>query len=310
MRDDQDGDVFHATTGSLWRTSFVLDDGLAQSVFERLDEMGLSVGMFEHEGDGGFAVERWRMEIVEADRPELKAQRARLLELVGDLVPAIPDLAIEEVTEEDWTEAMRREFPPVDAGRFFVHGQAHADQVPPGRIAIAIEAGLAFGSGEHATTKGCLLAFDQLLPRRSWRRILDMGCGSGILAIAAAKATDAQVLAVDVDPVAVEVAAENVRDNGVADRVRCLAGDGFATPGVFHPRGYDLIFANILANPLVAMAPQLAKALAPGGVAILSGLIDEQVPRVEGAFRRAGLQGRRRLMLDRWAVLILRRPRG
>jgi ribosomal protein L11 methyltransferase len=303
------GDVFHATTGSLWRTSFVLDDGLAQDVFERLDELGLSVGMFEHEGDGGFAVERWRMEIVEAERPEPERQRARLLELAGDLVGEIPDLAVEEVTEEAWTAAMRREFPPVEAGRFFVHGHAHADQVPKGRIAIAIEAGLAFGSGEHATTKGCLLAFDQILPRRPWRRILDMGTGSGILAIAAAKATDAAVLAVDVDPTAVEVAAQNVIDNGVADRVRCLAGDGFQAPGVMHPRGYDLIFANILANPLVAMAGSLAKALAPGGIAILSGLIDEQAPRVEAAYRRAGLHGRRRMMLDRWAVITLRKPR-
>lgn len=302
------GDLFHATTGSLWRTSFVLDDGLAQAVFERLDELGLSIGMFEEQGDGGFAVERWRMEIVEAERPDPQAQRARILELAGDLIPSLPDLAVEEVTETAWTEAMRREFPPVEAGRFFVHGQAQADQLPPGRIAIRLEAGLAFGSGEHATTKGCLLAFDRLLPRRPWRRILDMGTGSGILAIAAAKATQAKVLAVDVDPVAVEVAAQNMEENGVAGRVRCLAGDGFRTPGLFHPKGYDLIFANILANPLVAMAEDLARALAPGGVAILSGLIDEQAPRVEAAYRRAGLRARRRLMLDRWAVITLRQP--
>jgi ribosomal protein L11 methyltransferase len=249
------------------------------------------------------------MEIVEAERPKLKAQRKRLLDLAGDLVPSLPDLAVEEVTEAAWTEAMRREFPAVDAGRFFVHGKAQADQVPVGRIAIEIEAGLAFGSGEHATTKGCLLAFDEVLPRRAWRRILDMGTGSGILAIAAAKATHASVLAVDVDPVAVEVAAENVRNNGVADRVTCLAGDGFHTPGVFHPRGHDLIFANILANSLIAMAEQLAKVLAPGGTAILSGLIDEQAVRVESAYRRAGLLSRRRLMLDRWVVITLRQPR-
>ncbi|HEX2526976.1 MAG TPA: 50S ribosomal protein L11 methyltransferase [Geminicoccus sp.] len=301
--------VFHATTGSLWRTSFVLDDGLAQAVFERLDELGLSAGMFEHEGDGGFTVERWRMEIVEAERPKLAAQRERLLELVGDLIPDLPDLAIEEITEAAWTEAMRREFPPVEAGRFYVHGSAQADQVPPDRIAIQIDAGLAFGSGEHATTKGCLLAFDRVLHRRAWRRILDMGTGSGILAIAAAKATRATVLAVDVDPVAVEVAAENVRTNGAAHRVTCRAGDGFATPGVFHPRGHDLIFANILANPLVAMADSLARALAPGGVAILSGLIDEQAARVEAAFRRTGLRSRRRLLIDRWVIITLRQPR-
>jgi ribosomal protein L11 methyltransferase len=301
-------DLFHATTGSLWRTSFILDDGLAQQVFERLDEMGLSVGMFEHEGDGGFAVERWRMEIVEAERPKLDAQRSQLLELAAGLLSDLPDLAVEEVTETAWTDAMRREFPPVEAGRFFVHGRAQADQVPPGRVSVQIEAGLAFGSGEHATTKGCLLAFDRILPRRPWRRILDMGTGSGILAIAAAKATHASVLAVDVDPVAVEVAAENVRNNGIGDRVVCRAGDGFATPGVFHPRGHDVIFANILANPLVAMADQLAKALAPGGVAILSGLIDEQAARVEAAFRRVGLRNRRRLLIDRWVIITLRQP--
>jgi ribosomal protein L11 methyltransferase len=136
-----------------------------------------------------------------------------------------------------------------------------------------------------------------------------MGTGSGILAIAAAKATHAEVLAVDVDPVAVEVALGNVQANGVKERVTCRAGDGFATPGVFHPRGHDLIFANILANPLIAMADQLARALAPGGVAILSGLIDEQAARVEAAFRRAGLCSRRRLLIDRWVIITLRQPR-
>ncbi|WP_159710775.1 50S ribosomal protein L11 methyltransferase [Geminicoccus flavidas] len=302
-------ELFHATTGSLWRTSFVLPDGLAQAVFERLDDLGLSAGMFEHEGDGGFQVERWRMEIVEAERPEPEAQRRRLLELIGDLVPDLPDFRIEEVTEATWTEAMRREFPPVEAGRFFVHGAAHADQVPEGRLPIRVEAGLAFGSGEHATTRGCLLAFDRLLPRRSWRRILDMGTGSGILAIAAARTTRASILAVDVDPTAIEVASGNVAENGVADRVRCVAGDGFHTPALFHPRGYDLIFANILANPLVAMADQLARNLAPGGFAILSGLIDEQAPRVEAAYRRAGLHNLRQLRLDRWVVITARKPR-
>ena len=298
------GQAFHATTGPLWRTSFVLDDSVAQQVFDRLDGVGLSTAMHEEAGDGGFAVERWRIEIVEAERVRRADQRKRLLKLVGDLVRDL-DLRVEEVSEAQWTAALRQDFPPIDAGRFFVHGKAHTP--PAGKIAVAIEAGLAFGSGEHATTRGCLLAFDRILGRRPFRRVVDMGTGSGILAIAAAKATQARVLAVDIDPVAVEVAAKNAAENGVADRVTTIAGDGFAAPGLFHPKGHDVIFANILANPLVAMAHRLERSLAAQGHAILSGLIDDQAPDVEGAYRRAGLQLAHRLVLDRWVVLTMRK---
>ena len=136
-----------------------------------------------------------------------------------------------------------------------------------------------------------------------------MGTGSGILAIGAAKLGAMDVLAIDVDETAVEVAAANVAKNGVADRITCRAGDGFHTAGVHRPSGYDLIFANILARPLIAMAHDLARSLKPGGTAVLAGLIDDQAPLVEAAYRRAGLRTRRRLVIDRWVIVSLRRPR-
>ena len=297
--------AFHATTGSLWRTSFELDDGLAQAVFERLDGIGLSLAMHEAAGDGGFAVERWRVEIIEAEKPKRAEQRKRLRKMLAEIAPDLADMAIEEVSEADWTARMRQEFPPVEAGRFFVHGKGQMP--PPGKVGIQIEAGLAFGSGEHATTKGCLLALNQILGRRPLRRVVDMGTGSGILAIAAAKAARTSVLAVDTDPVAVEVAAKNAQDNGVSDRVTAIAGDGFSAPGLFHPKGHDLIFANILANPLIRMAHRLERSMAAQGYAILAGLIDEQAGRVESAYRRAGLQLAHRLDMDRWVILTMRK---
>jgi ribosomal protein L11 methyltransferase len=170
--------------------------------------------------------------------------------------------------------------------------------------------GLAFGSGEHATTRGCLLALDDLARRRRLRRVLDLGCGSGVLAIAAAKTWPARVLAADNDPVAVAVAAENAALNGVADRVRVVESDGYRHPAIGAGGPYDLILANILADPLRGFARDLARRLAPGGAAVLSGIVDHQVRPVVLAHRPYGLRLRRTIAIGPWATLVLGRTRG
>jgi ribosomal protein L11 methyltransferase len=171
-------------------------------------------------------------------------------------------------------------------------------------VPIRLDAGLAFGSGEHASTRGCLLALDELARRRRFRRVLDMGCGSGILAIAAAKCWPARVLAVDNDPKAVVVAQENADQNGVAGQIRVRWSEGYRSPAVRSAGPYDLIFANILADPLCDMARDLARHLAPGGTAILSGLFDRQAARVIEAHRAVGLRLRRCLQLEIWTTLV------
>ena len=189
-----------------------------------------------------------------------------------------------------------------------VHGSHIKTAPPPGTLPLQLDAGLAFGSGEHATTRLCLLAMQGLPRRPRQRTVLDLGCGSGILAIAAAKLWPCRVTAADHDPVAVAVAAENAQFNGVAGRLTTVLSDGFAAPALRRHRPFDLILANILADPLVDLAPHLAGRLAAGGYAVLSGLLGSQSPAVAQAYLAEGLRPFRRLDDGPWGALVLRQP--
>jgi ribosomal protein L11 methyltransferase len=211
----------------------------------------------------------------------------------------------ERVPDRDWLAENRRAFPPVRIGRFFVHGSHRKGPAPAGMIALEIDAATAFGTGEHPSTRGCLLALDALARRRRFRRPLDIGTGSGVLAIAAAKLLHRRVLASDVDCAAVRVAAHHVRRNGLARGVRLLCAPGYRSRAVGRAR-YDLVFANILARPLALMARDLGRAIMPGGVAVLAGLLTRQEAFVLAAHRAQGLALERRLVIDGWSTLILR----
>ena len=213
----------------------------------------------------------------------------------------ILDLIEMPLAERDWLAENRRAFPPQRIARFFIHGSHWRETPPLGAIAVEIDAASAFGTGEHPSTRGCLLAFDRLARRRRLRRVRDVGTGSGILAIAAAKAIGREVLASDIDPEAVRVARHHAQRNGLAHLVRvgCKAG--------ISGRGHDLIFANILARPLMLMARDLARGLAPGGFAILSGLLTRQEAGVLVAYRAHGLALDFRIVIDGWSILVLRK---
>jgi ribosomal protein L11 methyltransferase len=204
----------------------------------------------------------------------------------------------------DWLKRNQESFPPMRIGRYFIHGSHIETPVPAGSIGLLIDAATAFGTGEHATTHGCLLALDRLVRQGKRGRILDMGTGTGILAIAAAKSWRVPVLACDIDGNSVKVAAENVGLNQVAGLVMCRQSDGYASRAVRINAPYDLIFANILARPLASMAPDLARHLAPGGVAILSGLLAGQEPYVAAAHRAQGLAFMGRIQRQGWHTLI------
>jgi ribosomal protein L11 methyltransferase len=211
------------------------------------------------------------------------------------------DLIETPVAERDWLAENRRAFPPQRIGRFFIHGSHWRDKPPPGAVAVEIDAASAFGTGEHPSTCGCLIAFDRLDRRHRFRRVRDIGTGSGILAIAAAKTLRRAVQASDIDPVSVRVARHHARRNGLAHRVRveCKAGAS--------GRGHDLVFANILARPLMLMARDLSRSLAPGGRAILSGLLRRQETAVLTAYRAQGLALDFRILIDGWSILVLRK---
>jgi ribosomal protein L11 methyltransferase len=295
----------------LWQVTFFSNDALPAALLEALEERSLSASIFGADVDDEDDPVRWRVDLLFKERPEATALEAELGGLLAGYGLAFEGgLEVNWLPHQDWLEAVRMTRQPLRVGRFWVHGEADPLPERPRLVPLLIEAGLAFGSGEHQTTAACLEAFDALLRRRRYPRVLDMGCGSAILAIAAARA-DAQcrAVAVDNDPLAVRVAQDNVQRNHVASRVRTLVSDGYADPAIRRAGPFDLIFANILADPLIAMAGDLKRHLAPGGVAVLSGLLDRQAAVVLAAHRAQGLREIARVERQPWVALVLRRLR-
>jgi ribosomal protein L11 methyltransferase len=231
-----------------------------------------------------------------------------MLEVIALAFGAKP-FALSELPEIDWVAKVRRELSPVEAGRFFVFGSHDADKVPAGRVALQIEATVAFGTGHHGTTLGCLRAFDRLF-EGGFRpaRVADIGCGTAVLAMAAAAVLpEALVIASDIDEVAVEVAVANVGINGLAGRVECLEAAGFGHARLAEAGPFDLVFANILKGPLIELAPDMAAHVAKGGLAILSGLLVVQAEAVTAAYVAAGFALESREDIGEWSTLVLRR---
>ena len=218
----------------------------------------------------------------------------------------LENLAIADVPDENWVAISQAALPPVVAGRFTVHGSHDRHRVPHGPNAIEIDAGEAFGTAHHATTLGCLEAIDALTRRERFRRVLDLGCGSGVLAIAAARVMPrAAVIASDIDPQATAVATVNVRQNGIGGgRLRVVTANSLAHPALRGGR-FDLIIANILANPLIALANGLARIAPRGGRIVLSGLLVGQAPEVLAAYRAAGWSLLRHRRITGWSTLTL-----
>jgi ribosomal protein L11 methyltransferase len=248
---------------------------------------------------------------------EAKPAKADLALLAG-LVPSAKDVkpVVERIADEDWVTLSQAGLEPIRAGRFFVHTPAHRGEVPPGAVAFEIDAGRAFGTGHHETTAGCLEALDRLKAcGASFANIADIGTGTGLLAYSALRLWPAaRVIASDIDPVAIEVAADNARVNRIpVGRARGQVELAVAS-GMRHPRlrgrsPYDLLIANILAGPLIELAPDLAGALAPGGRLILAGLLKDQAARVAAAYRRQKMSPVGRIDKNGWAILVLRKRR-
>jgi ribosomal protein L11 methyltransferase len=288
-----------------WMLELEAPAKLAPALMEALGELSGAASGFE-DGDGAI----WQLTAWFQDMPDHAVLASAITQASASAGVKAPEFIVKPLEARDWLAENSASFQPIRAGRFFIHPTFYEGRRPAGSHAIALDAATAFGSGSHGTTKGCLLALDRIARRRRPRRILDMGCGSGILAIAMAKAWKRPVLAVDIDDEAVRVTAENARRNGVGNYIRAGAGPGFAAPVMQGKRGFDLIVANILARPLIAMAPALARALAPGGEAVLSGLLAHQENQVIAAYRAQGLALVRRDRIDNWSTLVLKRRRN
>lgn len=260
-------------------------------------------------GRDGEGLVPWQLYLAEPPSPEELERLVDIAcEVAGLSVP--PVYRLDELPEVDWVAESQKALPPIVAGRFRIRGSHVTEPAPPGTVDLLIDANAAFGTGRHETTRGCLLALQDVARRRSAARrvspILDMGCGSGVLAMAAAKLWPCRVLGVDNDAPSLAVAAANLKANGVADAVGLLLSDGFRHSGVRRAGPYELILANILAEPLCSMAEDVKRHLAPGGLVVLSGLLITQERQVLARYRAAGLVLVRRYRLAEWSTLVLK----
>lgn len=246
----------------------------------------------------------WKVEIYFASHPDEEAVRDLLRPIVGEVVDATP---FTTVNQQDWVATSLDGLKPVRAGRVLVHGAHDRGTVRSNDIPIEIEAALAFGTGHHGTTSGCLLALDAELKKRRPRHGLDVGTGTGILALALAKQTKRKVVAGDIDAVAVEVSAHNARLNHAPGALDLYVAPGLRHAKADRPGHFDLIFANILAGPVRRLAPALARALAADGTLILSGLLAMDVAGVVSAYRHQGLALASRSLREGWATLVMKK---
>jgi ribosomal protein L11 methyltransferase len=275
--------------------------GLFDVLMEALDPGETAIAAFEDRAG------TWAVEIHFEHPPDQDAVRALIGDLAGE--EARERLAFTTVAARDWVAQSLEGLQPVAAGRFLIHGAHHRGRVSPNRTGIEIEAALAFGTGHHGTTRGCLLALDRLLKRRRPHRILDVGTGTGVLAIAAARAARQPVLAGDIDAASVRVARDNARLNHARALTEIILANGLSDRRVRMHAPFDLVFANILLGPLKLLAKPIRRIAAPGACIVVSGLLPGQANAALAAYRAHGLVLERRVPLDGWVTLVLVRPK-
>lgn len=278
-----------------WKARAVLPKLDALRLSEALEQLEPSpvVSAFEL-GERGM----WEVEAFFGIEPD----EAELNRTFGVPIRVIP------IEDENWVARALDGLPPVETGRFFIYGSHDESMVPPNKIGLKIEASYAFGTGHHGTTRGCLLAFEHLARRRSFDNALDLGCGTGVLGMAFARLLHRPVVATDIDPLATAKSIENARINRAGPWMRIETANGFRSQLIADNAPYDLIFANILAGPLMRLMPGIWKNTAPGGNVILSGILDEQALGICSIAKCFGFRILRRSALEGWITLILQRP--
>ena len=247
------------------------------------------------------------IEAIASSPPNPGRVRASLALIAASAGIAEPELAVEKLPKRDWLAESKKVFAPFRIGRLLIHGSDFCGTIPAGCIGLAIDAGMAFGTGRHESTQGCLIALQRLARSRAFTQILDLGCGCGILSIAAAKLWRANVLACEIDPQAIPIAREAIHRNGLSNRVRVVWADGPRRREPMRRGRFDLIAANILASPLIDLSRDLKRALAPGGMIVLSGFLRPEAIRVERRYRALGLRLVNRIDLGSWRTLVLGR---
>ncbi len=290
----------------LWRIDFRIS-GVHREAFEDLLEPHcLALTSFEDE-----KTRQWKVEGFTAAEPDSQGLSEKMARLAAACSIAMPKVYFDLVPPKNWLAENLMDFPPLQVGRYYIHGTHVETKGLGGLIELVLDSGSAFGSGEHATTEGCLRAMEELARKHQFTKILDMGCGSGILSMAAAKTWSCPVIASDIDDESTRVTIKNANQNGLKHLIRATCGDGYGSHLVRDNGPYDLILCNILANPLVKMAGALSHHLAapPGrpSYAILSGLLERDSNRVIAAHRARGLKLQKKITINDWVILMMSR---
>ena len=265
---------------------------------ERLTPEPIGVGVFELEDGSGL----WEVGAYFSEKPDDIS-----LALLAAVFQA-EEFKISELPQIDWVSKVQRSLKPVVAGRFFVYGSHDSDKVPPDCEPLLIEASMAFGTGHHGTTKGCLLALEQLITDGfKAKNVIDVGCGTAVLAMAAARIFSANVIASDIDSVAHSVAKMNILANGLDRNIQCFEASGFAHEQIKTKNPFDLIFANILLAPLLAIATDISKYSLSGGYVVLSGILSEQAELVVNKYTGVGFSLSNKIEIGEWVTIIFRK---
>lgn len=289
-----------------WSVELDVPVDLVPAAEDLLADTGIAVSSYEVVKPGLAMSPDWRVQVLFDAPPDEQEWRGRLQEVAAGLnIPAV--IRFVHLPSTDWVRHTNKLNAPVTAGRFFLYGAHDAGQVPPGKRGILLDAGLAFGTGRAPSTYGCLQAIDDLCRIRPPRTMLDMGTGSGVLAMAAAKAGARAVLAADIDPVATEVTRNNVKLNGLSQRIAAITASKPDDPRLTAAAPYDLVVANILAGPLCHMATGLASLVAANGYLVLSGLLAREARLIVARYRSTGLALARRIPREGWHTLVFRR---
>ena len=263
---------------------------------EKLNPPPMGVGVFELEDSSG----KWEVGAYFHDRPD------EISILILESAFKADGFAISEIPETDWVTKVKRELSPVEAGQFFVFGKHDSHKLPKDRVGLLIEASMAFGTGHHGTTKGCLLALDKLVSRdKKIDEVIDIGCGTAVLAMAVGKVSSSRIIASDVDQVAVEVALANLKANNLENRIACIQATGFEDMQIRSNAPFDLVFANLLKPPLLDLAPCIRRYLKSGGHAIISGILDLQAIEIIEVYRQNDLEVQDRIDIGEWVTLTL-----
>lgn len=290
---------------SNWQISMIVPPD-AMPYFERAldgDDVALLASEIETGKDKG----NWKLEAVWQNKPDVPSLEAALAVAASVVKVDTPKYEIKELPPKNWLKENLISFKPVCVGRYYIYGSHIKEPPPKTKLSLKIDAATAFGSGEHFTTKGCLMAMEDLSRVFTPRNVLDMGCGSGILGLAAALTFRVPVFATDIDPESVRVTLQNAQNNHLARYITAWVGNGYKPAEIRRHAPYDLVFSNILARPLTLMAKDLAANLAPSGYAVLSGLLNRQENWVLSAHRRVGLQLKKRYRMEGWSALIVGR---